>query len=116
MRIRKIAEEHGIPSRFLVQILLQLKGAGLVISTRGAVGRLSTGQAAGANFAGRSDERHRRARRGSHDQRRPRLGRGQGAGIGLARSRRRARKMLETITFDQLVDRARHQAENMYYI
>jgi hypothetical protein len=26
------------------------------------------------------------------------------------------RKMLETITFDQLVDRARHQAENMYYI
>src|SRR5215475_6331543 len=38
VRIRKIAEEHGIPSRFLVQILLQLKGAGLVTSTRGAAG------------------------------------------------------------------------------
>ena len=29
---------HGIPSRFLVQILLQLKGASLVVSTRGAAG------------------------------------------------------------------------------
>ena len=28
MHIREIADEHGIPSRFLVQILLQLKGAG----------------------------------------------------------------------------------------
>jgi Rrf2 family protein len=38
VRIRHIAEQHGIPSRFLVQILLQLKGAGLVVSTRGAAG------------------------------------------------------------------------------
>lgn len=38
VRIRKIADTHGIPSRFLVQILLQLKGAGLVDSTRGAAG------------------------------------------------------------------------------
>jgi len=38
VRIRKIAETHGIPPRFLVQILLQLKGAGLVASTRGASG------------------------------------------------------------------------------
>lgn len=38
VRIRSIAERHGIPSRFLVQILLQLKGAGLVASTRGAAG------------------------------------------------------------------------------
>lgn len=38
VRIRKIADEHGIPSRFLVQILLQLKGAGYVTSTRGAAG------------------------------------------------------------------------------
>ena len=38
LRIRSIAEEHGIPSRFLVQILLQLKGAGFVASTRGASG------------------------------------------------------------------------------
>lgn len=38
VRIRKIAEAHGIPPRFLVQILLQLKGAGFVASTRGAAG------------------------------------------------------------------------------
>ncbi len=38
VRIRQIADAHGIPSRFLVQILLQLKGAGLVASTRGAAG------------------------------------------------------------------------------
>jgi Rrf2 family protein len=38
VRIRTIAEEHGVPARFLVQILLQLKGAGFVTSTRGASG------------------------------------------------------------------------------
>jgi Rrf2 family protein len=38
VQIRRIADENGIPSRFLVQILLQLKGAGLVASTRGAAG------------------------------------------------------------------------------
>jgi Rrf2 family protein len=38
VRIRDIAEAHGVPSRFLVQILLQLKTAGLVQSLRGATG------------------------------------------------------------------------------
>lgn len=38
VRIREIADAHGVPSRFLVQILLQLKAAGLVTSTRGASG------------------------------------------------------------------------------
>jgi len=38
VRIRKIAERHGVPPRFLVQILLQLKSAGLVASVRGAAG------------------------------------------------------------------------------
>jgi Rrf2 family protein len=38
VQIRRIADEHGIPARFLVQILLQLKGASLVVSTRGAAG------------------------------------------------------------------------------
>src|SRR5438445_2955119 len=37
-RIKAIAEAHGIPPRFLVQILLQLKAAGLVMSIRGAAG------------------------------------------------------------------------------
>src|SRR4051794_39730732 len=37
-RLKAIADAHGIPKPFLVQILLQLKGAGLVASTRGAAG------------------------------------------------------------------------------
>jgi Rrf2 family transcriptional regulator, cysteine metabolism repressor len=38
IRVRDIAEAQGIPERYLVQILLRLKSAGLVISTRGAAG------------------------------------------------------------------------------
>ena len=38
VQLRRIAAEQGIPARFLVQILLQLKGASLVASTRGAAG------------------------------------------------------------------------------
>jgi Rrf2 family protein len=38
LRIKSIADAHGIPQRFLVQILLQLKTAGLVASVRGAAG------------------------------------------------------------------------------
>lgn len=38
VRLADVADKHNIPSRFLVQILLQLKNAGLVASTRGAAG------------------------------------------------------------------------------
>jgi Rrf2 family transcriptional regulator, cysteine metabolism repressor len=38
VRLRGLADSHRIPARFLVQILLQLKAAGLVMSTRGAAG------------------------------------------------------------------------------
>jgi Rrf2 family protein len=38
VQIKTIAESHGISPRFLVQILLQLKGAGLVASSRGVAG------------------------------------------------------------------------------
>ena len=38
VRLADVASKHGIPQRFLVQILLQLKVAGLVESTRGASG------------------------------------------------------------------------------
>jgi Rrf2 family protein len=37
-RVREIAEARGIPERYLVQILLQLKTAGLVQSERGSDG------------------------------------------------------------------------------
>jgi Rrf2 family protein len=38
VHLKDIADKHGISQRFLVQILLQLKGAGLADSTRGATG------------------------------------------------------------------------------
>src|SRR5262245_61831 len=38
LQLKNIAANHGISQRFLVQILLQLKGVGLVDSTRGAAG------------------------------------------------------------------------------
>lgn len=38
MHVREISQAYEIPERYLVQILLQLKGAGLVTSTRGASG------------------------------------------------------------------------------
>jgi Rrf2 family protein len=38
VHVRAIADAHGISQRFLVQILLQLKLAGLADSTRGAAG------------------------------------------------------------------------------
>jgi Rrf2 family cysteine metabolism transcriptional repressor len=38
LQIKSIADAHGISQRFLVQILLQLKVAGLVVSVRGASG------------------------------------------------------------------------------
>jgi Rrf2 family protein len=47
LRIREIAESHGIPERYLVQILLQLKGAGLVSSIRGASGGYRLARPAG---------------------------------------------------------------------
>jgi Rrf2 family protein len=37
-RIRELARAQAIPERYLIQILLQLKAAGLVHSSRGSVG------------------------------------------------------------------------------
>ncbi len=42
VRIKAIADNHGIPQRFLVQILLQLKGAGLVVSVRAPLADISS--------------------------------------------------------------------------
>ena len=53
VQIGVIAERHGIPSRFLVQILLQFKGAGLVSSTRGASGGYQLIKHPAADCAGR---------------------------------------------------------------
>jgi Rrf2 family protein len=44
LRLKAISEAHDISHRFLVQILLQLKSAGLVASTRGASGGYHLGR------------------------------------------------------------------------
>jgi Rrf2 family protein len=44
LRLKAISDKHGISHRFLVQILLQLKTAGLVASTRGASGGYHLGR------------------------------------------------------------------------
>ena len=63
LRIREISESHGIPERYLVQILLQLKGAGLVASTRGASGGYRLARPAAEISPERGPDRDRRPRR-----------------------------------------------------
>jgi Rrf2 family protein len=116
VRIRSIADEHGIPSRFLVQILLQLKGAGFVASTRGASGgyqlikppeEISLGEVMSVIEGQESEivtsgvtttptarvllEAWREVAQAQHDA-------------------------LEAITFGELVGRIKRQNENMFYI
>ena len=116
VRIRDIADRHGIPSRFLVQILLQLKGAGLVASTRGASGgyqmlkapeEISLGEVM-AVIDGPADNGASSAAPDS------------AAGRILADAWREIndleRQMLGSLTFADLIERAKAQNEPMYHI
>lgn len=47
VQVRRIADRHGIPATFLVQILHELKRAGLAASTRGAAGGYKLGRPPG---------------------------------------------------------------------
>ena len=115
MRIRNIADEHGIPSRFLVQILLQLKGAGYVASTRGAAGgyqlvkppeRISLGEVMSV-IEGQENGQSSTTAKSSTAR-------------VLARAWREAAsrqsEMLESISFAELAERTRQPGEQMYYI
>lgn len=116
MRIRSIADAHGIPPRFLVQILLQLKAAGLVSSTRGAAGgyqlvkhpsAITLGDVMAAIDGSAAD-----ATAGAAGQ------------TPTCRVLRQAwqevadvqRKMLNSTTFAELLDRASARSDPMYYI
>jgi len=63
VRVREIAEAYRIPERYLVQILLQLKAAGLVHSARGSSGGISTRTRSRTDLARGSPASDRRARR-----------------------------------------------------
>jgi Rrf2 family protein len=116
VRIRKIAEDHGVPSRFLVQILLQLKGAGYVNSTRGAAG--------GYELIKPPDEisllEVMNVIEGPEALSPPNATADSPAGKVLHSCwqdvARVEREMLESITFAELIERTRKQHENMYYI
>jgi Rrf2 family protein len=116
MRIRDIADRHGIPSRFLVQILLQLKGAGYVASTRGAAGgyrlvkkpsKITLGQV--MKVIGGRDELVA-SNTGSESPLADVL---LETWNDVARSQR---EQLDSITLAALLERAGERAEGMYYI
>ena len=119
VRIRKIAERHDVPPRFLVQILLQLKGAGLVASTRGAAGgyhllrapdTVSLGEVM-AVIEGASNGNGNITCSASPDS---------PAVKALIKAWRDVtaveQEMLKGISFAQLLERAREEDEQMYYI
>lgn len=116
VRIRSIADEHGIPSRFLVQILLQLKGAGFVTSTRGASGgyqlvkppdEISLGEV--MNVIEGADEPITTS--ASAESRSAKV-----LQVTWQEVADVERQALQSITFADLVERARRKTENMYYI
>lgn len=116
VRIRDIAERHGIPARFLVQILLQLKGAGLVHSTRGANGGYALTKSPSAITLGR-------VMRVIEGESGP-----VGSKVGVPTSSSRVllnawndvaaveRETLSRITFADLLRQAEDHSANMYYI
>lgn len=115
IRIRTIADKHGIPSRFLVQILLQLKGAGCVLSTRGASGGYRLAQPPEtisladiiSTIEGPAESEATPISRSKAS----RVLASIWNEIGQVE-----RDMLSSITLDDLVRRAEEPAEGMYYI
>jgi Rrf2 family protein len=115
VRIRDIADEHGIPSRFLVQILLQLKGAGYVTSTRGAAGGYQLLKPPGKITLGEVMS----VIEGNENGQAPAAARSPTA-VVLSRTWRdiaaREQEMLRAITFADLAEKAEETADQMYYI
>lgn len=116
VRIKAIADEHGIPARFLVQILLQLKGAGLVASTRGAAGGYQLIKPPGKVSLGdvmaiiEGPEGDLKSAVGDQSPTSKVLN------DAWREISNKQRAMLRSLTFDKLVERARQQQEVMYYI
>jgi Rrf2 family cysteine metabolism transcriptional repressor len=119
VRIRQIAERHGVPSRFLVQILLQLKGAGLVASVRGAAGgyqlikppqEVSLGQVMEV-IDGSLEEDSQTNSSASLDSSVVKVLQQAWKDVTVVQQ-----KMLGEITLAKLLDRAKDQSAQMYHI
>jgi len=118
VRIREIAERHGVPPRFLVQILLQLKGAGLVASVRGAAGGYRLLSPPGQISLGRIME----VIDGLLDEEAPKSAASPDSPAVkvLMQAWKEVSamqfKMLDGITLADLLERAKEQGEQMYHI
>lgn len=119
VQVRKIAERHAVPSRFLVQIMLQLKAAGLVASTRGAAGgyrlvvppeEITLGQVMDIIEGNRQPEVNFSVAASPESP----------AVKALVQTwqevQDKEKEMLSSITFAELLDRARQHDTQMYYI
>jgi Rrf2 family protein len=118
VRIRKIAERHDVPPRFLVQILLQLKGAGLVASTRGAAGGYHLLRPPEEVSLGEVMEVIEGSNNGDG---KPSSASPDSPAVKVLMQAWRdvssiEREALRKISFAQLLDRAREQDNQMYYI
>jgi Rrf2 family protein len=117
--VKAIAEQHGIPQRYLVQILLQLKGAGYVTSTRGAAGgyqlTLPPEQVTllDVMVAIDGDDAYPRRHKPEASPRSPAT---QAVCSVWNEVLATERTMLEEVTFADLVQRMKRPAANMYYI
>ena len=116
VRIREIANAQGIPSRFLVQSLLQLKSAGLVHSVRGASG--------GYQLAKDPDEITLGEVMAVVDGQSGQITSNAAVKTPVTRVLQSTwhkvaateREMLESITFADLIQKLRGHADAMYYI
>lgn len=120
VRIRRIAERHDVPSRFLVQILLQLKGAGLVASVRGAAGgyllikppqQVSLGEVMDVVDGSSKDKDSEKQSSASPNSPAVKVLMQAWGEVNAVE-----RRMLHEITLADLLERAREQDEQMYYI
>ena len=118
VRIRRIAERHDVPPRFLVQILLQLKGAGLVASIRGAAGgyqlvkspqEISLGQI--MEVIEGSPEENGQTSSASPDSPAVKVLMKTWQDVAAVE-----RQMLQNISLAELLERAKEQDEQMYHI
>ena len=116
VRLREICEAHRVPNGFLVQILLQLKAAGVVTSTRGASGGY---QLARPPAEITLDDIRRIIDGGDDLAAEHPGGRSRDAAIlreawgDVAKAEAEA---MQAVNFEMLADRARSAAEAMYYI
>lgn len=116
VRIRSIADEHGIPSRFLVQILLQLKGAGFVTSTRGASGGYQLVKSPEDISLADVMQVIEGAEEPIVSSASPDSVAGKVLRAAWQEVADVEQEMLRSLTFAELIERSQKQAENMYYI